>query len=261
MIDWFTGRTFIVTGGARGQGETEVRHLVGAGARVIIADINVAAAQAVADSLAGAAGQALATHLDVTSPESWAATVALATEGGRVIDGLVNNAGIAVPGRLGQLDVETWDRSFAVNVTGAMLGIQAVMDHMSDDASIINVGSVASMIAHHNVAYGAAKWALRGLSKSAAVELAPRGIRVNMIHPGYIRTPINADADPTFLNAHLSQTPQGRAGTTDEIASVAMFLLSPASAYVTGVEIPVDGGFTSHNGNKPIFDALDAMKV
>lgn len=256
MTDHLAGRSVIITGGASGQGAAEAQHLVAAGAHVVVGDVNDEAGNQLVAELGGGPGSIRFRHLDITDPESWSSLVNEVTADGTRIDGLVNNAGIAVPGRLGSIDLEAWNQSFAVNVTGAFLGMQAVAPHMSSDASIVNIGSVAAVIAHHNAAYGAAKWALRGLSKSAAVEFAPFGIRVNMILPGLIHTPINAKADPSFIETHVRMTPAGRGGQVDEVAEAVLFLLSPSSSYITGVELPVDGGFSSHGGNIVTFDAL-----
>lgn len=249
-------KTIIITGGARGQGAAEVRRLVGLAAHVKITDLDVESGETLAAELRNEPGTAQFLRHDVTDESSWAEVVQQVTKDGTPIDGLVNNAGIGVPGRLGSIELTDWNRSFAVNVTGAMLGMQAVAPAMSNGGSIINIGSVASKIAHHNAAYGAAKWALRGLSKSAAVEFAPFGIRVNMIHPGYIKTPLNENADPRFLETHLMMTPARRAGSAEEIAEAVVFLLSSSSSYITGAELPVDGGFSSHGGNIVSFDAL-----
>lgn len=250
------GKTIIVTGGARGQGAAEAKKLVQLGANVVVGDLNEDAGAELVTELAGGPGTIRFFKLDVTDENNWRTLVQEVAGATGTIDGLVNNAGIAVPGRLGSIDLESWNKSFAVNVTGAMLGMQAVAPHMPEGSSIVNIGSVASVIAHHNAAYGAAKWALRGLSKSAAVEFAPFGIRVNMVHPGYIKTPLNANADPRFLETHLKMTPARRGGEVDEIADAVIFLLSSASSYITGVELPVDGGFSSHGGNIVVFDAL-----
>ena len=173
-------------------------------------------------------------HLDVTSPAAWDEVVAETAEGHGGIDGLVNNAGITHRARLGSVTLEDWNRVLAVNVTGALLGIQAVMPVLRRGGSIVNVGSVAGLTAHYTVAYTASKWALRGLSRVASMELGPRGIRVNTIHPGYIETAMTASAPPAFLEASLKVAPLARAGTPDDVAPLVGFLLSDESAYLSG---------------------------
>lgn len=252
----FTGSTVIVTGGASGQGEEECRKLAAEGAHVVIADVSEQAGRALAAELSEV-GSTEFVRLDVSSQSDWDALRYLLVEEGRSVRGLVNNAGIGVPGRLGSVTEENWSRSIAVNTSGALLGMQTMTPIMPAGSSIVNIGSIASLIAHHNVAYGAAKWALRGLSRTAAVEYAAQGIRVNLVHPGYILTPINAGMDDRFRNAQLSMTPMRRAGTVEEIAEVVLFLLSDASSFVTGAEIPVDGGFAAHRGSMAVFNALE----
>jgi 3alpha(or 20beta)-hydroxysteroid dehydrogenase len=146
----------------------------------------------------------------------------------------------------------------AINLTGTMLGMRTLAPLMSADAgaAIVNIGSIAGLTAHHALAYTVSKWGLRGLSKVAALELAPRGIRVNVVHPGPIDTPISAGADPVFLTATVEQTLLGREGRSEEVAELVVFLLSARASYITGAEIPVDGGHTSHGGTKSIVDAL-----
>jgi len=123
-------------------------------------------------------------------------------------------------------------------------------------AAIVNIGSIAGLTAHFAIAYTASKWGLRGLTRAAALELAPRGIRVNIVHPGPIDTPILHDADPVFIQSSVDQTLAGRKGRADEVGHVVVFLLSDRASYLSGAEIPVDGGHTSHGGTKPISDAL-----
>lgn len=252
----FTGRSVVVTGGARGQGAAEVEVLARAGARVFAADILV---ERGAEFAARMRAEALAVdfvELDVAEPESWRALARRVADADETPWGLVNNAGASAPGRVETVTVDTWHRALDVNALGALLGTQVMAPLMTAGGSIVNVGSVAASLAHTSVAYGAAKWALRGITKSSVVDLARYGIRVNLVHPGYIATELNAQGDRRFFDAHLAQTPQGRHGTVDEVARVVRFLLSDDASYVDGAEIPVDGGFIAHGGTKSMFDAV-----
>jgi 3alpha(or 20beta)-hydroxysteroid dehydrogenase len=127
---------------------------------------------------------------------------------------------------------------------------------MSSGSSVVNIGSVAARQGHYPVAYTMSKWAVRGLTHTAALELGPRGIRVNAVHPGFVDTPMTAGASPEFRDASMRATALGRAGTAGEVAAVVLFLLSDAASFVTGAEIPVDGGATSHGGAKTVADAV-----
>ena len=249
------GKTVVVTGAARGQGLAEALVLLASGATVIATDIAPEAPEALTAS-SDRPGTAHYRQLDVTDDAGWQSLAAwLTSEFGRV-DGLVNNAGIPFRGRIGEIARDDWDRVFAINVTGAMLGIQALSPLMNAGASIVNIGSSAALNAHHTVAYTSSKWALRGLTHVTATEFGARGIRTNIVHPGYIETEMMAAAPAIMTDAQLTLTPLERTGQPEEVAAVVAFLLSDAAAYVNGAEIPVDGGFTSSAGVKYMSDII-----
>jgi 3alpha(or 20beta)-hydroxysteroid dehydrogenase len=240
------GKVVVVTGAGQGQGAAEARLLAAEGATVIGCDLKPEPAE----KLPGVEYR----QLDVTDAAAW---TALAADLDRV-DGLVANAGITWRARLADLDPADLARVSEVNVTGTLLGLEALTPLMRDGGSVVVVGSVAALTGHFPVAYTASKWALRGLAKAACLELGPRGIRVNTVHPGYIETPMTAPAAPAFRGANVAETPLGRTGTVDEVAPLVLFLVSDESSFISGAEIPVDGGMTAHGGVKSISDAVRA---
>lgn len=233
------GRLFVVTGAANGQGAEEALMLAAQGADVVAGDLAASAPElgARAEALPGSVRYR---RLDVSSDDDWRA-LATSLEGRRV-RGLVNNAGVTHRARIGELERADWDRVLAVNVTGAMLGIQALLPLMNAGSSIVNIGSVAGLTGHYTAAYTASKWALRGLTHACVTELGPRGIRVNLVHPGYIHTAMADGAPPAFRAANEAIVPLGRGGQAAEVARTVVFLLSDAAAYLSGAEITVDGG-------------------
>jgi 3alpha(or 20beta)-hydroxysteroid dehydrogenase len=246
------GRTVVITGAAQGQGWAETLAAAAEGATVVAADVGP-----IGETPGGLAGRIVPFDLDVADPERWAALAALVGDQlGGAVHGLVNNAGVTSRVRLGDVDLDDWNRVLAINTTGPMLGIQALLPFMEEGASIVNVGSLAALTAHYTAAYTTSKWALRGLTKLAATELGPRGIRVNIIHPGFIETPMTASAPPAFRDINIELTPLGRAGTVEEVASTVLFLLSADSAFITGAEIPLDGGMSAGATAKAMSDAL-----
>lgn len=235
------GKVALISGGARNIGGASARMLVAEGAKVVIGDLLDDEGKALADELCGESGDvARYVHLDVTSDEDWRAAVEhTVAEFGR-LDVLFNNAGIFNGGQLQRYKRAQWQEMLDVNLTGAFLGMRASVDAMlaSGGGSIINTSSIEGLRgtpwAH---GYVASKWGLRGLTKSAAMELAPQGIRVNSLHPGRISTPAT-DAMP----GDLIPIPLGRPGRVEEVASYVVFLASDESSFTTGAEFVMDGG-------------------
>jgi NAD(P)-dependent dehydrogenase (short-subunit alcohol dehydrogenase family) len=245
------GKVCVVTGAAQGQGLAEALLLDAEGAIVYACDL--------ADEPPGELGrtdQVAYRRLDVTKRDDWGALASeLLQRHGRV-DGLVANAGVTWRARLADLDPDDLARVGDVNVTGALLGLQALTPLMPSGGSVVLVGSVAALTGHISAAYTVSKWGLRGLAKVACLELGPQGIRVNTVHPGFIETPMTASASDAFRSANVTETPLGRTGSVHEVAPLVLFLLSDESAFISGAEIPVDGGLTAHGGVKSIGDAL-----
>jgi 3alpha(or 20beta)-hydroxysteroid dehydrogenase len=250
------GKVVVVTGAARGQGAAEAALLAAEGACVIAADVLDDLGQELVSGLPAAEPPARYRHLDVASAADWADLAGLLRDRYRVVHGLVNNAGIAARDRLPHVRLDAWQRAFDVNVTGALLGIQALVPLMTEGGSIVNVCSVAALSGHVAAAYTASKWALRGLTRTASLDLAGRGIRANAIMPGLIDTPMMDSAAPAFRAAALAEIPAGRIGAPGDVAPLVAFLLSDESRYISGAEITVDGGMTAHVSHKRIADAI-----
>jgi len=234
------GKSVLITGGARGMGESHARLFVEEGARVTVADIDVERGLALATEL-GDGAQFVA--LDVTSSQNWAEAVDAVLARFGALDVLVNNAGISLTGSMEQTSREQWEAVLAVNLTGAFLGIKACTSALkqSQGASIVNISSTAGLRGYpHSVAYNASKFGLRGLTKAAAVDLAPYGIRVNSIHPGTVRTDMVRSVIDSRQHVLMK-----RMGEPIEISRLALFLASDESSFSTGAEFVADGGETA----------------
>ena len=244
------GKVALITGAARGQGEAEARRFVAEGARVLLTDVLDAEGEAVAASLGGAAAYR---HLDVTSEADWEAAVGDAEARFDPLSILVNNAGILDFGPVQDQDVARFRAVIDVNLTGTLIGIKvgAASMQRAGGGSIINISSNAGIVGlPQAAAYVSSKWAVRGLTKSAAQDLGPLGIRVNSVHPGGIATPMVGGGDPR--SGWVKKLPISRWGQPEDVANVVTFLASDEAAYVTGAEWSVDGGATS--GDRGIFD-------
>ena len=251
------GKVVVITGAARGQGAAEARALAAEGATVVATDV-VAPDDVAAGELDAHGAAIVYRQLDVADPAGWAALAAELGERYGQVHGLVNNAGLTHRARLLDVELPDWERMFRVNTTGPLLGIQALVPLMSSGASIVTIGSAAAVTPHYTVAYTASKWAVRGLAKVASLELGPLGIRSNLVHPGYIETPMVAGAPATFRQASVDANPLGILGAPEDVAAVVVFLISDESRYVSGAEIAVDGGQTNQAGVKFLSDAVRA---
>jgi 3alpha(or 20beta)-hydroxysteroid dehydrogenase len=237
-----TGTVAIVTGAARGQGAEFARVLCERGASVLLSDVRDAEGEETAAALGERAAFA---HLDVADPGAWDAAIAAAETCFGKLTALVNNAGINRPGTLPETDDENWDSHIAINQTGPFYGMRAAAPAIerAGGGAIVNICSGSALYGSHKFfAYSASKWALRGMSRSAANELAPRGIRVNAIFPGLVDTAMVAETGHVPDAATMARIPLGRMGRPVDVANTVAFLVSPESAYLTGAEIVVDGG-------------------
>jgi len=238
------GKVALISGGAQGMGAEDARALIAEGAKVVIGDILDDKGQALADEINAETPDAIRyVPLDVTQADQWEAAVATAVDTFGKLDVLVNNAGTVALGQIGKFDMVKWQRVIDVNLTGTFLGMQATVEAMktAGGGSIINVSSIEGLRGAVMVhPYVASKWAVRGLTKSAALELGPHNIRVNSLHPGFIRTPMTKHFPDNML-----RIPLGRPGQPDEVATFVVFLASDESRYSTGAEFVVDGGLVN----------------
>lgn len=240
----------IISGGASGQGAEEARLFAAEGARVVVADVQLEKLRAVVEDIDRAyPGHAIGVELDVVDEAAWTRAVSAAEEAFGPVTVLVNNAGILRAKHFSEVDLAEWSLSMNVNAWGQFAGIKAVAESMkrAGGGSIVNIGSIANHINTDGLnAYGASKGAVEAITRNAASELAPYGIRVNSIHPGEVRTPMILE---TLTEAEIQERveliPLRRLGEPRDIALLALFLASDESSFMTGSGVVIDGGTTT----------------
>lgn len=249
------GKVALVTGGASGLGAESCRRLAREGAKVVLTDLSAEAGQAVADEIAAAGGTALFLSQDVTDQARWGEVVETVMDRFGDLDVLVNSAGVASGLQpLLEATYEGWRRILDINLDGTFLGVRAVAPAMvaAGKGSIVNLSSILGKVGQPGAAaYCASKGGVLMLTKAAALELAPLGVRVNSVHPGYIETPMVVNALRQSENENelrdliVSRHALGRLGVPREIADAVLFLASDESSFMTGAELVVDGGYTA----------------
>ena len=245
-----TGKVALISGGARGQGESEARMFAQEGAKVVFGDILDGQGQMVESDINKDGGDAKYIHLDVTKESDWVSAVGVTEKTYGKLDILVNNAGILLRKNLHETSAKEWDRVQEVNSKGVFLGIKSAIPAMrrTGGGSIVNISSEAGLIGSTSTAYGASKGTVRLLTKSTAVQYGPEGIRCNSVHPGLIETEMVSDTlnNDKARAERLARTPLGIFVGPEDVARAVLYLASDESRYVTGSELIIDGGTTAH---------------
>ena len=242
------GKVALVSGAAGGMGASEATIFAREGAKVVVGDVLEAEGKRVVDTITGAGGQARFVKLDVTREDDWKAAVGAAVSAFGKLDVLVNNAGISGTFDPDTMSVSAWDKLMDVNAKGVFLGMKYGIPEIqkAGGGSIINISSISGFVGQTGIhmAYNASKGAVRLMTKSAAVQYARDGIRVNSVHPGML-PPMRSSkgsADPAWRTKMINAVPLKREGKVEEVAHAVLFLASDEASYITGTEIVVDGG-------------------
>jgi 3alpha(or 20beta)-hydroxysteroid dehydrogenase len=242
------GKVALITGAAQGMGEAHARRFVAEGAKIIVADTNENAGSAVVDSLGESA---IFLQHDVTKWESWSNVISQGEEAFGTINVLVNNAGVLGPiAKTADLAEADYLKVVAINQYGVFLGMKAIIPSMlkAGAGSIVNISSIAGIVANYgfpSLAYVGSKFAVRGMTKATAIEYGSNNIRVNSVHPGFIRTPMMANATDAEGGEAVSMIPLGRIAEPREVSNLVLFLASDESSYITGAEHVIDAGMTA----------------
>lgn len=245
------GKVALISGGSRGMGAFEAELFVQEGAKVVICDVRDEEGDALAKKIVDRGGEAAFVHLDVTSESDWAAAVSEAVERYGKLDVLVNNAGVSARGSIEETSPDDWDRVMDINAKGVFLGTRSAIPEMrkAGGGSIINISSQLGLVGmgESSPQYQASKGAVRIFSKSAAIQYAHEGIRVNSVHPGPIITPMTEArrSDEVVRQRMISRIPLGRYGESEDVAYGVLYLASDESSFVTGSELVIDGGWTA----------------
>lgn len=256
MANEWNNKTFVVTGAVQGQGAAETIQLLRLGANVIALDLH-APDKEIWNNLKQLLSREelnrlTIMQLDVAKISEWQELVDYIEKHNINLHGLINNAGITLRKTVTKTSPEEWDNLIAINLSGAFYAIHYLAPHMKDNGAIVNISSTAGLTGYFSAAYTVSKWGLRGLTRTAAIELANRQIRVNTVCPGLVETPMmmkanaqhNAEKAKAFYEGNRQATPLSRAASPEEIAQVAIFLLSEQASYINAADIPVDGGMT-----------------